>query len=152
MRPYRQVKRLIVPKQQIDRRARGYRKQNRHSILFSDETIVYCVPHTNLKNDVVWALQGDIIPPALHDRHSAKLIVCAAVWENGRSEIYIFKGNLPSPLYIDILQNVIIKEGKKSLVATGSCSSMVIPVIRPPPKSPDFDIIENIWYMLIQEM
>ena len=116
LRPHRAKKLILSPKQQKDRLqwARGNRKQDWHKVLFSDEKILYCVPHTNSKNDVVWASRGDIIPPALHDRHSAKLNVCAAVWENGRSEIYIFKENLASPFYINILQNIIIKEGKKN--------------------------------------
>jgi hypothetical protein len=113
----------LSQKQQKDRLrlwwTRVNRKQDGYNVLFSDEKIVYCVPHTTSKNDVVWASRGDIIPPALHDRHSAKLNVYAAVWENGRSEIYIFKENLASPLHINIIQNIIIKEGKKkTLVAT----------------------------------
>ncbi len=90
LRSYHRVKKLILfQKQQRDRLrwARGNRKQDWHKILFTDEKMVYCVPHNNSKSDVVWASTGDIIPPALHDRHFAKLNVCAAVWENGRSEI-----------------------------------------------------------------
>ena len=118
LRLYHRAKKLILSSKQQKVRlqwARGNRKQDWHKVLFNckDEKILYCVPHTNSKNDVVWASRGDIIPPALHDRHSAKLNVCAAVWENGRSEIYIFTENLASPLYINILQNIIIKEGKK---------------------------------------
>ena len=172
LRPYHRAKKLILSqKQQKDRLqwARGNRKQDWHKVLFSDEKIVYCVPHTNSKNDVVWASRGDIIPPALHDRHSAKLNVCAAVWEDGRSEIYIFKENLASPLYINILQNIIIKEGKQipggnwkllfdgdpkhtSKLTTTFLDTNRISVIRPPAKSPDLNIIENVWSMLIQEM
>ncbi len=82
LRPYHRAKKLILSqKQQKDRLrwARGNRKQDWHTVLFADEKIVYCVPQTNLKNDVVWASSGDIISPALNDCHSAKLNVCAAV-------------------------------------------------------------------------
>ena len=130
LRPYHRAKKLILShKQQKDRLqwARGNRKQDWHKILFSDEKIVYCVPHTNSKNDVVWASRCDIIPPALHDRHSAKLNVCAAVWKNGRSEINIFKENLALPLYINILQILSSRKTKKSLVETGNFFSMAIP-------------------------
>ena len=172
LRPYHRAKKLILSqKQQKDRLrwARSNRNQDWHRVLFSDEKIVYCVPHTNSKNDVVWASRGDIIPPAPHDRHSAKMNVCAAVWENGRSQIYIFNENLASPLYTSILQNVIIKEGKKipggnwkllidgdpkhtSKLTTAFLDANRISVIRPPAKSPDLNIIENVWSMLIQEM
>ena len=172
LRPYHRAKKLILSeKHKKDRRswARRNKKQNWHRVLFSDEKIVYCVPHTNSKNDIVWASRGDVIPPAVHDRHSAKLNVCAAVWENGRSQIFIFKKNLASPLYINILKDIIIKEGKKipggqwellfdndpkhtSKLTTAFLAENHIRVIRPPAKSPDVNITENVWSMLMQEL
>ena len=130
LRPYHRAKKLILSQKQQKHRlqwARGNRKQDWHKVLFSDEKILYCVPHNNSKNDVVWASRGDIIPPALHDRHSAKLNVCAAVWENGRSEIYIFKENLASPLISTFFKIASSKKAKKSLVATGNFFSIAIP-------------------------
>ena len=81
-------------------------------------------------------------------------------------KLYIFKENLASPLYINILQNIITKEGEKipggnwkrlfdgdpkhtSKLSTAFLDANRISVIRPPAKSPDFNIFENIWSMLI---
>lgn len=172
LRPYHRAKKLpLSEKQKKDRKrwARSNTHHNWHKVLFTDEKIVYCVPHTNSKNDIVWASRGDIVPPAVHDRHSAKLNVCAGVWENGRSEIFIFKENLASPLYINILKDTLIKEGKRipgggwelffdgdpkhtSKLTTAFLAEKHIRVIRPPAKSPDLNVIENVWPMLMLEL
>ncbi len=110
--------------------------------------------------------RGDIIPPALHDRHSAKVNVCAAVWENGWSEIYICKENLASLLYITILQNIIIKKGKNpwwQLETSFRWRSQahfteqpqrfwiqIVFRLSAPAKSPDLDIIDNVYKKMQQ--
>jgi len=64
--------------------ARSNTHHNWHKVLFTDEKIVYCVPHTNSKNDIVRASKGDIIS-------RLPLSKTQRLWENGRLEIFIFK-------------------------------------------------------------
>ena len=171
-KPYHHIKKLILSEKKKQLRvawAKKFKNQNWGKVLFTDEKIVRCVSHPNSKNDIVWALPGDVIPPAPNDRHSSKMNVSAAVWSNGRSEIFVFSENLASPLYIKILRDTIIKEGGKipgggwelyldndpkhtSKLTKAFLSEKHIRTIKPPPSSPELNIIENVWSMLDNQL
>ena len=94
--PYHRAKKFILSQKQKKARlawAKLYKDQVWDKVLFTDQKIVWCIVKRNSKNDVIWVDKGDPIPPAPHDRHPAKLNVSAAVWFDGRSEIFIFDKN-----------------------------------------------------------
>ena len=170
--PYHRARKLILTVKQLKARlawAKKYKDQDWSNVLFSDEKIIFCVPRPNKKNDIIWADRGTDVLPAPHDRHSAKVNVSAAVWLNGRTDIFIFTESLASPLYIKILKDTVLKEGKKipgggwsllsdndpkhtSKLTKAFLEEKHVRTIPPPAKSPDINIIENVWSMLDQEM
>ena len=107
--------------------------------------------------------------PAPFDRHSSKFNVSAAVSLTGRSQIFIFKENLVATLYTKILTDTIIPAGnlniggqwkllldndpKHTSKLAKAClhENGVLP-IWPSPRSPDTNIIENVWPMLMSEL
>jgi len=172
LRPYHRAKKFILSQKQERARlawAKRYKDQVWDKVLFTDEKIVWCIVKRNSKNDVIWADKGDPIPPAPHDRHPAKLNVSAAVWLDGRSEIFIFDENLASPLYISILKKTVLKEGASipgggwqlyldndpkhnSNLTKAFLADKHVSVIHPAAKMPDTNIIENVWSMLDHEL
>ena len=170
--PYHRAPKLILTAEHKGKRlawAQKYLNKNWIKVAFSDEKIVFCVPGRNSKNDVIWAPKGTEVLPAPYDRHSSKTNVSAAVWFGGRSEIDIFDENLASPLYIDILTRTIIPGGNiiggggwellfdgdrkhTSKLTTAFLNAQHIKRLVLPPKSPEPNVIENVWPMLMQEM
>lgn len=170
--PYHRAKKLILSVADKAARlawARRYQNKIWDKVVFSDEKIVFCVPYTNSKNDIIWAPKGTEVLPAPHSRHSAKLNVCAAVWLGGRSKIHIFEENLASPLYIKIITESIIPGAKtirgggwellcdNSPIHTSKLTKSfltlhTVPLITIPARSPEPNVIENVWSMLITEL
>ena len=170
--PYHRARKLILTAKQVKARlawAREYKNQDWSKVLFTDEKIVYCVPRPNTKTILFGPKKGTDVLPYPHDRHSAKLNVSAAVWLNGRSSIFIFKENLVSSLYINALKNTVLKEGAKipgggwevlldndpkhtSKLTKAFLEENHVRKIHPKPRSPDVNIVENVWPMLDQEL
>ena len=170
--PYHRWKKLILSKKDVAKRlawAKLHRNEDWSRVMFTDEKIVFCVPHTNSKNDIIWAEKGTQVLPAPHDRHSAKMNVSVSIWLDGRSEIHIFTENLVKELYVDILKQTILPAFKKMAGGGGKLlldndpkhtSHLVKDFlghthtahIWPPPRSPCVNCAENVWPILMSEL
>ena len=127
------------------------------------------MPRPNSKNDVVWAPRGTKVLPLKVDRHSAKLNVSAVISYNGKSRIDIFEESLNSNLYTKIITRTFVPFIRKQKKAGGTLfmdgdpkhtskmttlhfAKKAIATAVLPARSPDFNAIENVWSMLIDDI
>jgi hypothetical protein len=165
--PYHRPKKLILNNAQVKARL-NFAKVNKHrdwsNVVYHDEKVAFLVAGPNSKNDVIWAPKGTTVLPAPYDWHSAKVNVAGGISRAGKSPIYIFEENLTADLCVEIFKSSIIPFGRKtagnawqlvmdgdpkhrSKTMTSFLAKKHVEWIRIPAKSPDFNLIENVWSM-----
>ena len=170
--PYHPRKKPVVTEKHKKLRkmfSKKHKAQDWTKVLFTDEAKVSIVQQPNSKNDVIWAPIGSIVPPTPGFAHPLQLNVCAGICYNGKTEIFIFKEALEQKLYKKILETTIIPGAKKLMGndwqllsdndpkhTAKSCMNYLhenhISRMDLPANSPDINIIENVWSMMIDEL
>ena len=149
--------------------AKQYLDHDWSRTVFIDEKKVTLVQLPNRKNDVIWAPKGQFIPFVETVKHPFAFNVCAGISVKGRTEIFIFEENMDSTLFIKILRDTIIPEGKKlygnkwDLLMDNDPKHKAKKVMtflhenqvscpKIPTRSPDLNPLENVWSMLDNEL
>jgi transposase len=170
--PYHPRKQLVFSAEHIKKRlafAKAHKNDDWSDVAYLDEKVAFLIPQSNSKVDIVWAKKGTKVPPINHERHSSKLNVIAVVSKNTKSRLYIFEQNMDSDLLIEALRSTLIphclneigptyrlvmdndpKHTSKKTAAFFEQNN--VPNTFLPPKSPDLNIIENVWSMLDQRV
>ena len=138
-------------------------------IIFTDEKKVGAFAKPNSKNDVIYAVNAVDVPPAEIYPHELSLNVSGAVCYAGAIPVKIFKENLTGGLYANILQSHLIPECRKLMktkfqvlndgarthltkAVLGIHAAFGVQRFKIPANSPDINIQENVWSMLVQNM
>ena len=170
--PYRTQKKPLLTAKMISDRfkfAKQYLDHDWSRTVFIDEKKVTLVQLPNRKNDVIWAPKGQFIPFVETVKHPFAFNVCAGISVKGRTEIFIFEENMDSTLFIKILRDTIIPEGKKlygnkwDLLMDNDPKHKAKKVMtflhenqvscpKIPTRSPDLNPLENVWSMLDNEL
>ena len=172
LHPYHPRKRPLLSKKNQKSRltiAKQYKNEDWHRVLFIDEKKVSAFQRPNSKNDIIWAPVGTDVPPTPTVKKSVSLNVAAGVSYNGKTSIHIFKENMDQHIFRDILHTTIIPGGNKLLGANWKlymdndpkhksklCMDFLhekqIDHIPTPAQSPDLNVVEDVWSMLVNNM
>lgn len=176
LKPLHRQKKPMLTQQQQKKRvdfAKRHKDEDWEAVLFEDEKTFEVGHHPNRKNDVVYAYRADQVPPLPAVKHPAKLNVAAAVSSTGRSKLHIFEENLTGELYKKILKRTILPaanhifgnnpwtllQDNDPKHTSGTVTSFLdsnqvkyFPKDDWPPNSPDFNIMENVWAMLLDSI
>ena len=118
----------------------------------------------------VWMQSGDEIPGDLAlpvNQGGGRLLIWAAIWMNGRTELHIQRNNMNSDGYVDVLREHILPLSNqlgdpsadwiymddnatchRSQVTNAFKTQAGIRTLRWPAPSPDLNPIENVWSLL----
>lgn len=173
LRAYKRPRKpLLTPANKARRLAfaNKYRGQNWRLVLFSDEKTfeLFAQPH----NQYVWTDRADQVNPLPTVKHPPKLHVWAGISYFGKTELYVFTGNMDAPFYKGILKERLVTDasrifgGRRWLFQQDGdpkhTSRLVqdwlerrVRFIRKsdwPPNSPDLNPIENLWAYLQEKV
>ncbi len=76
--------------------------------MFGDEKVFYVFSTPNKKNNVIWASSGDNIEFTPKPKNWQKINAYAAISIEGKTNIHLFKENMTSPIYCDILRDTLL--------------------------------------------
>jgi hypothetical protein len=150
---------------------RKYKKQDWRVVLFTDEKTFTLFG--NNSHEVIWAESAADVPPQSRVKHPAKLHVWGGVSFYGKTQLFIFQGNMDKMLYKSILEERLLQDARAifghrpwvfqadndpkhtSKLAQQWINDNVpaqIPKCDWPANSPDLNIIENLWACLQQKV
>ena len=117
---------------------------------------------------------GDKVPGNLAlpvNQGGGRLLIWAAIWMNGRTELHIQRNNMNSDGYVDVLRRHVLPLSnrlgdpsadwifmdanatcRKSFVTDSFKAQAGIRTLRWPARSPDLNPIENVWSLLKRGM
>ena len=118
----------------------------------------------------VWMQSGDKVPGNLAlpvNQGGGRLLIWAAIWMNGRTELHIQRNNMNSDGYVGVLQRHVLPLSTRlgdpstdwifmddnatchrSFVTNSFKTQAGIRTLRWPARSPDLNPIENVWSLL----
>lgn len=134
-----------------------HRDNDFRRVMFSDEKMFH-LAHTS---GTVWVERGGDVPPRAIQSTHTKIMVWAAVWYTGRTELHFVDGSITADYYQRVLTQTLLP----SMPTTGNYILMqdnatahtalstrlflrtfAVPVLDPwPAFSPDFNPIEHCW-------
>jgi transposase len=175
LNPYHRDKQLKLSAEHRRKRvvfARNWLNHDWTNTLFTDETEFLLDPKTiNTKDNIVWARSKDDVPPIEVDQYSQKFQVWGGIAAKGRTRLIFYEGGLDAAQYRDKVLakalpdfSVIFGAGNRSwtfvhdgasahkAATTNTWLTAHVPHFIPsgptgewPAKSPDLNIIEQLW-------
>jgi hypothetical protein len=170
--PYHREKQLRLEQAHKDKRlrfARAHLRDDWSTTLFTDETEFHLHPlASNTKDDIVWARCKEDVPRVEVEQYSPKLRVWAGISAQGKTRLFFYKGELNGVKYREILTKVrpdftaifganpwrFVHDGASPHKAdetnrwlTNNVPNHITsgPTGEWPAKSPDLNIIEQVW-------
>lgn len=171
MRPYARPRKPRLSETFKARRrrfARIERNRNWNAVVAADEATFYLYGTPNRTHDLVWAKQGDLIPPVLTGKSTVKYNAYGAVAASGKVVLVLFEDNLTAAGYIEMLGRKLLPAARATFSGRAWCylhdrSSQHTSKVTErwldthlpehmtehwPPNSPDLNVMEQVWALL----